>query len=180
MLSDDQIRMVVGLLVSIPISFPIKFLPSKLIRTLYSFIIGTSLQYYVYAIDIWMTFLQHIIVYVLIIALGQRRCGGVITAYSVITLFGYHIYRMLVDYGGWKLDVSTIMMTMVCKYSLFAYAYTDGKTPTDKLKPDQINNRIEKLPNIFEYLDYCVFAPTAITGTAFEFVDYRKFMEQDK
>jgi len=22
----------------------------------------------------------------------------------------YHIYRMVIDYGGWKLDVSTIMM----------------------------------------------------------------------
>ena len=40
---------------------------------------------------------------------------------------------MNVDYGGWTLDVSVIIMTMVCKYSEFAYALQDGRSPPEKL-----------------------------------------------
>lgn len=134
MLSDDQIRLIIALIVSIPISLPIRYLPSKLIRSLYSFVLGTGLQYYVYGSDIWLTFTQHIIVYLLIIIKG-RNCGSLITVYVMVTLFGYHIYRMVVDYGGWTLDVSTIMMTMVCKYSMFAFAYQDGNSNPENLKP---------------------------------------------
>ena len=127
MISEDQIRLVLALVISVPISLPIRYLPSKLIRTIYSLLVGTALQYYVYGTDIWLTFTQHIIVYLLIIIKG-KNCGGLITTYVMITLFGYHIYRMVVDYGGWTFDVSTIMMTMVCKYSMFAFAVQDGKT----------------------------------------------------
>jgi lysophospholipid acyltransferase len=46
---------------------------------------------------------------------------------------------MVVDYGGWTLDVSTILMGNVCKYSLFAFAYQDGGSSDEKLTtPDQV------------------------------------------
>jgi hypothetical protein len=141
MLTDDQIRLVLALVISIPISLPIRYLPSKLIRSLYSFLMGTALQYYVYGTDIWLTFTQHIVVYIIILIKG-RNCGGLVTAYVMVTLFGYHIYRMIVDYGGWTFDVSTIMMTMVCKYSMFAFAYQDGSTPHEKLNHEQLEHRI--------------------------------------
>ena len=132
MISDDQIRVIVSLILSIPISLPIKYIPSLLLRSLYSFIIGTALQYYVYGSDIWQTFLQHLIVYA-IIRIKGRKCGGFVTTYVVLTLFISHVYRMITDYGSWVLDITTIMMTMVCKYSMFAYAYQDGGMPIDKL-----------------------------------------------
>lgn len=72
-----------------------------------------------------MPFLVHILVYVLIKIKG-RHCGAFITGISIFALSGYHIYRMIDAYGSWILDISTILMTMVCKYSLFAYAYQDG------------------------------------------------------
>ena len=33
---------------------------------------------------------------------------------------------MIVDYGGWKMDITTVIMGLVCKYSLLAYAVEDG------------------------------------------------------
>ena len=119
---SDQLRLVFSLIISIPLSLPIRHLPSKTMRTIYSFIMGTLLQYYVYGSDIWLTFLQHLIVYAMIKVIG-RRSGRIITSYSMLCLFSYHIYRMIVDYGGWSLDISTIMMTMVCRYCYISYSY---------------------------------------------------------
>jgi len=67
----------------------------------------------------------HLIVYG-IIKIKGRKCGALVTGMSIITISMYHMYRMAVDYGSWTLDISTILMPMVCKYSLFAYAYQDG------------------------------------------------------
>ena len=72
---------------------------------------------------------------------------------------------MIVDYGGWTLDLSTVLMTIVCKYSLLAYAVEDGNKPATKLNPEQLKYKIEKIPPFFYYLSYCQFLPTAVIGT---------------
>jgi hypothetical protein len=69
-----------------------------------------------------MPFLVHLAVYA-IIKIKGRRSGAFVTGISIFALSIYHIYRVIDDYGSWVLDISTILMSMVCKYSLFAYAY---------------------------------------------------------
>lgn len=125
MLSDDQIRLIVGLLLSIPLSTLIRVIPQRKMRYTYSFLMGTILQFYVYGFDIWIPFLQHTIVY-LMMKIKGRKCGALVTIYSMTFLYGYHIYRMVTDYGSWVLDISTILMTIVPRYSLIAYDYQDG------------------------------------------------------
>lgn len=121
-LSQDQIKFVTGLLLSIPLSYFLRKLPTTASRYWYSFVLGTLLQLYVYGTDIWMPFVVHLVVYAIIKVKG-RKCGALVTGLSIVALSIYHIYRLVVDYGSWILDVSTILMSMVCKYSLFAYSY---------------------------------------------------------
>lgn len=136
-LSEDQIKFITGLILSVPLSFFLRKLPTTTNRYLYSFIMGTLLQLYVYGTDIWMPFTVHLIVYA-IIKLKGRKCGALVTGLSITALSIYHIYRLVVDYGSWILDISTILMSMVCKYSLFAYSYEDGgKHNSNKLNPHQ-------------------------------------------
>ena len=52
---------------------------------------------------------------------------------SLLFQSSYHIYRQYVDFGGWKLDITTIMMMYTCKYTSFAYCYQDGGKPEEKL-----------------------------------------------
>lgn len=75
---------------------------------------------------------MHILVY-LLVKINPRRCGKHVTVVSLVLLSIYHVYRMIVDYGGWTMDISTIMMSNVNKYSLFAYSYQDGQTDLNKL-----------------------------------------------
>ena len=124
-LAEDQIKFIAGLIISVPLSYYLRKITDIKNKYLYSFILGTALQFFVYGWDIWMPFLVHIAVYG-IIKIKGRNCGAFVTGISILALSIYHIYRMIVDYGSWTLDISTILMSMVCKYSLFAYGYQDG------------------------------------------------------
>ncbi len=125
MIEADQIRFVLALVLAAPLSYLIRKLPDYQMRFWYSFIVGTLLQFFVYGVDIWMSFVAHLVIYQ-IIKIRGRKCGALITGLSIFSLSVYHIYRLIVDYGNWTLDISTVFMPMVCKYSLFAYAYQDG------------------------------------------------------
>lgn len=131
-LSEDQIKFISGIILSVPLSYLIRKIPISCNRYLYSFVMGTLLQLFVYGYDIWMPFLVHLIVYA-IIKIKGRKSGALITGISIVALSVYHIYRLIVDYGSWILDISTILMSMVCKYSLFAYSYEDGGKDKEKL-----------------------------------------------
>ena len=85
-----------------------------------------------------MTFLM----YGLILKKG-RNCGFLVTVSAILGLSFYQIYKMVINYGGWTLDVSTIIMGNVCKYSLFAYSYEDGGKSDEQLKTK--DQRMEKL-----------------------------------
>ena len=45
-----------------------------------------------------------------------------------------HIYRMIVDYGGWKMDVSGIYMMTIVKFSSMAFSYEDGGKEDSSLR----------------------------------------------
>lgn len=136
MLSDDQTRIILGLLFSVPIGYGFRYIRQVDMRELYSIIAGTLLQYYVYGSSIALVFALHALVY-LLAYLNIKNLGFVVTFLSMGLLSIYHIYRLVVDYGGWTMDVSTIIMMNVCKYSEFAYALQDGKTDEAKLTSEQ-------------------------------------------
>lgn len=93
---------------------------------------GTIIQYFIYGKDILLIFVLHLLVY-LMVKFNPKNCGKHVTIVSLGLLSIYHVYRMIVDYGGWSMDISTIMMSNVNKYSLFAYAYQDGQSEITKL-----------------------------------------------
>lgn len=178
MISDDQIRFLSAILYSIPLSLILRYIPSPVLRKYFSLIMGTLLQFYVYRYELWLPFVTHSLIYGLILLKG-RQCGKLITAVSVILLSVYHIYRMVLDYGGWNLDVSTILMMLVCKYSMFAFAYQDGAVPEKDIKiPSQLHNRLVELPSFIDFLVFTQFLPTCIIGTSCQFKDFDDYINQ--
>jgi lysophospholipid acyltransferase len=132
MIPEDQIKILSSMLICIPLSYLLPKIPRALYRELYSTILGTLVQLFIYGKDLGIIFVLHALVYGLL-KWRRRNCGNVVTIVSLVLLSVYHIYRMVVDYGGWAMDISTIMMCNVNKYSFFAYAYQDGKTEESKL-----------------------------------------------
>ena len=111
MIQDDQIRLISSIILSIPLSFLLPKIQNIYIREIYSFLLGTIIQFYIYGIEIYIVFMMHILMYILV-RLSPAKCGK----------------QVMVDYGGWSIDISTLMMSNVNKYSLFAYAVQDGRT----------------------------------------------------
>lgn len=129
---EDQVRMLLSLIFCIPLGFFFRVLPNQLIRDIYGVVFGLLLQYFVYGEGIFVTLLQSSIVYFLIVIFG-RKSAKLVFIESLLFQSFYHIYRQIVDYGGWKLDISTIVMMYTCKYTSFAYCYEDGGKPIERL-----------------------------------------------
>ena len=70
----------------------------------------------------------HIFIYVLIKSIKREQCGPIITIVAIFVSSAYHIYNLIYHYASWNVDISTILMGAVCKYSLFAFSYQDGLT----------------------------------------------------
>ena len=95
----------------------------------------------------------------------------------MIYLSGYHIYEVIWNYGGWAMTARTLMMIIVCKYSLFAYNIEDGAiSEEENLSEEQRQFRIKDV-TFLEYLGYINFLPTSIMGPPIEYRYYKDFME---
>lgn len=136
---EDQIRMLLSLILCIPLGFIFRILPNRLLRDIYGVFFGLSLQYFVYGQGILVTLLQTTITYLLIVAFG-RKAAKIVFIESLLFQSFYHLYRQTVDYGGWKLDISTIVMMYTCKYTSFAYCYEDGGKPLERLSQGFFND----------------------------------------
>ena len=131
-LPEDQIRMLLSLIICIPLGLIFRFLPSRLLRDIYGTFFGLAIQTFVYGRGIFVKLIQTTITYLIILAL-KRKAAKVVFIESMVFQSIYHIYRQVVDFGGWKLDISTIVMMYTCKYTSFAFCYEDGGKPDEKL-----------------------------------------------
>jgi hypothetical protein len=75
-----------------------------------------------------------------------------------------------------------MLMMSICKYSLFAFAYQDGEDSVKNL--DKFEHRkqskLDKLPSFFDFLGYCLFIPTALFNTPFDYMTYQTFMNKER
>lgn len=129
---EDQIRMLLSLIVCIPLGLIFRLLPSRILRDIVGTSFGIALQAFVYGRGIFITFLQTGITYALILLL-KRKAAKVVFIECLLFQSIYHIYRQVVDYGGWKLDITTVLMMYTCKYTSFAFCFADGGKPDEKL-----------------------------------------------
>jgi D-alanyl-lipoteichoic acid acyltransferase DltB (MBOAT superfamily) len=78
------------------------------------------------------------------------------------------------------MNASALLMILVCKYSLLAYALEDGSQPIDKLSPEQIRNRVTQPVGFLDFMGYINFLPTSLIGPPFEYNDFKHFMNREE
>lgn len=84
------------------------------------------LQLYVFQENMIGIYVQTAIVFAMIKFFKGKRIGAIVTVQSMLFLSAYHIKELIWNYGGWTMDASALLMILVCKYSLLAYAIEDG------------------------------------------------------
>jgi lysophospholipid acyltransferase len=106
----DQFRIILLMLASFPLGLINYSLKIPKIRLWYGLITGLILQYLMYKNAIIHTISATMGTYLFIRFLGRKVSGFWVLGLTVLHLSALHIYRMIKDWGGWNLDVSTIYM----------------------------------------------------------------------
>ena len=109
---------------------------------------------------------------------------SVTTILAVSILSYFHIYRMIVDYMGWSLDVSGALMLLTAKFSMFAFDMEDGR----RLKSGKPLSRdvhisearkatcVTEIPSILDYYVYIFDFLGFIAGPVFHIRDLMDFI----
>jgi lysophospholipid acyltransferase len=74
-------------------------------------------------------------------------------------------------------DITGGQMVMVIKLGAFAWNVHDGRLKPELMTDAQKDRAIYKLPNLLDYAGYVFFFPSVWTGPAFDFVDYKRWLE---
>jgi hypothetical protein len=71
--------------------------------------------------------LASVLTYLFMKFFGRKLSAFWVLSLTVAHLSYLHISRMINDFGGWSLDVTTIYMMSICKFSALAFSYEDGE-----------------------------------------------------
>lgn len=74
------------------------------------------------------------------------------------------------------MDITTAIMTAVCKYISFGFQVSDGYLDASKLTKDQNKRKIEQLPSFWEYFGFIHFFGSCVMGPFFDYYDYRLYV----
>lgn len=87
-----------------------------------------------------------------------------------------HLYTQFFNtYDPTVVDITGAQMVLVMKLSAFGWNIHDGKAKSAPSEYTQ-TRAIKKHPNLLPYTGYVLFYPSLLTGPAFDFIDYDKFI----
>jgi lysophospholipid acyltransferase len=179
----DQIVVVFCFIIALPLGWIHHYcISSALLRHLFSIVCGVAILLLQFELRGLIHFgLTSIIVYMMLLVLPQRHVAFPVLSFLLVYLSSMHIYRMVTDYMGWRMDATSVQMLMTCKLSLLAYSYQD--TATIKEDPKRVPEEqkpflINKLPNLLEYYSYILFYPSISVGPSFEYIEYHDFIHR--
>lgn len=76
-----------------------------------------------------------------------------------------------------SVDITGMQMVMVMKLSAFAWNVHDGRIKRSLLDDFQKEKAIYKMPGFLDFAAYVLFFPALFTGPAFDFNDYKRYIE---
>ena len=154
------------------------FVKETVSRHLFSFITGFLLQVYMFREQFWHTLVITFVTYAIMTTLPRNKQARYVFIFVMLYLSYQHIYRMIKNFGGYDMDITTFTMILTAKLSALAYCYKDGAEKDEKLLPEQKDKKVEKLPNVLELLSYVYFPSACIVGPFYEFADYKLYIER--
>ena len=139
-----------------------------------------SLFYLVGLFDLWGGIRTILISSVGAYAIASYIDGPLMPWIGFIFLMGHmsvnQIYRQFVD-NPTVVDITGVQMVLVMKLTAFCWNVQDGRLPNKELADFQRERAIARLPSILDYAGYVFFFPSLFAGPAFDYVDYRRWIE---
>lgn len=175
----DQIRLMLCMYMGYPLGSILNlFVRGTVARHLFAAITGFLIQLFMYREQFWHTLVMTFVSYAIMIALPRHKQARFVFIFVMGYLSYQHISRMIKNFGGYDMDITTFTMVLTAKLSALAYCYKDGAEKDEKLLPEQLDKKVIKLPNILELLSYVYFPSACICGPFYEFADYKLYIER--
>ncbi|KAI5293648.1 lysophospholipid acyltransferase, partial [Ascosphaera acerosa] len=176
----DELKLVFSFLLSYPFAGVLKRIPDRAPWAKNAFIIATSLLYLVGLFDLWgglrTLFVAAAGTYGIAACVRAPWMPWLGFAFVMAHMAWNHAVRQAVDDPG-AVDITGAQMVLVMKLSAFCWNVHDGRTNAAHLTPRQRYAALPALPPLLDYAAWVLFFPSLFAGPAFDFVDYRRWLE---
>lgn len=180
-LDEANLKIFICALLSFPFSWIFKRLPDNRYTLKNVYVIGVATVYVFGILD-----LTDGLVSLLFSALGcyfitryvkSSKMPWINFLFLMGHLLSKHIeMQFFNDYDPTKIDITGAQMVLVMKLSAFGWSIHDGKKSPESLTEYNKSRQIKSHPNILPYLGYVFFYASLLTGPAFDYADYDKFI----
>ncbi|GAA5952711.1 hypothetical protein JCM21900_000412 [Sporobolomyces salmonicolor] len=182
--SADQIKLILLLVLSVPLSLAFPFLPPSTRSPIqHLFALVPSIIFLCFVLDLRKGFFELLadcITTWVIAKVGVARKWGRAMPWTVFAVvMGHlavnHLIRQLWETPLTTIEITGSQMVLTMKLISFAWSVYDGQRPVEELDKTQQGSRIEKIPGLVEFLGYCMFFPSILVGPSFTFRSYTSF-----
>ncbi|OAG39606.1 hypothetical protein AYO21_06250 [Fonsecaea monophora] len=151
--SVDELKLLAIFLASYPLAAILKRLPDDKPQWKNIFSVAITLFYLLGVYDLWGSD---------IIAQGHMSIS--------------HIERQRIDDPS-LVDITGGQMVLIMKLHGFSWNVHDGRLKGELLTDNQKDRAVYKMPNLLDFAGYVFFFPSIFTGPAFEYADYRRWLD---
>ncbi|PSS16791.1 hypothetical protein M430DRAFT_51133 [Amorphotheca resinae ATCC 22711] len=178
--TTDELKLIGSFLLSYPLAGLLKRVPDEKPALKNLFIIGVSLFYLVGLFDLWGGLRTLAISSVGAYCIAEYIKGPFMPWISFVFLMGHlsinQLARQFVNDPG-SVDITGAQMVLVMKLTSFCWNVADGRLPEKDLSDFQKERAIKQLPSLLDFAGYVLFFPSLFAGPAFDYVDYRRWIE---
>ncbi|QFZ28994.1 putative lysophospholipid acyltransferase [Clavispora lusitaniae] len=179
-IDEAQFKILLCTLLSFPFSAIFKRLPDTRYSLKNFYVVGVSAFYIFGVLDIkyglWPLVFSATGCYFITRYLRTDSMPWINFLFLMTHLSYSHIHAQFFnEYDPTVIDITGAQMVLVMKLSAFGWNVHDGKQAT---QPSEYTKQraIKKHPNVLPYMGYVFFYPSLLTGPAFDYVDYDKFI----
>ncbi|KLJ10549.1 hypothetical protein EMPG_14069 [Blastomyces silverae] len=178
--SIDELKLITSFLLSYPLAGVLKRLPDSKPWRKNVFIVAVSIFYLVGMFDLWDGLRTLLYSSAGAYAIAFYVDGPLMPWIAFVFLMGHmsinHISRQLADSPS-TVDITGAQMVLVMKLTAFCWNVHDGRLPQEQLSESQKYAAVTKLPSLLDFAGYVFFFPSLFAGPAFDYVEYRKWIE---
>jgi lysophospholipid acyltransferase len=174
------VKLIGSFLLSYPLAAILKRLPDKDPWKKNVFIITVSLFYMIGLYELWDGLRTILYSSVATYVIAYYVDGSLMPWIGFFFLMGHmsisHIYRQMLD-DPTVVDITGPQMVLVMKLSAFCWNIHDGRLPQAQLTDAQKYAAITEFPSVLDYAGYVLFFPSLFGGPAFDYIDYRRWID---
>lgn len=178
--SIDELKLITSFLLSYPLAAVLKRIPDTKPWQKNVFIVAVSLFYLVGLFDLWDGIRTVLYSAGGAYAIAYYIDGNLMPWIGFVFLMGHmsinHLQRQFTNTPS-VVDITGAQMVMVMKLSAFCWNVHDGRLKQDSLTDNQRLRAIVEIPGLLDYAGYVLFFPSMMAGPAFDFNDYKKWLE---